>query len=110
MGFSFKKAENPRFASKVEVPVPNERGGHDKQTFMAFFKRTTSDELSAIAEQRMTDADLVRDRLVGWDMTDADTGEAVPFTRDTLEAVLSIQPSPKYMAAAFWRDVMGGKS
>jgi len=110
MAFSFKKAENPRFASKVEVPVPNDKGGHDRQTFVAYFKRTDTDELVRLSEQRMSDAELVTDRLVGWDMTDADTGEAVPFSPEMLKALLKIQPSPKYIAAAFWRDVMGGKS
>ncbi|MBL8387011.1 MAG: hypothetical protein JNK17_02120 [Hydrogenophaga sp.] len=110
MAFSFKKAEAPRFAAKVEVPVPNERGGHDKQSFTAFFKRTSTDELRAIGEQGMTDADLIRDRLVGWEMKDAETNEDVPFTQETLEAVLQIQPCPKYIALAFWQHVSGGKS
>lgn len=109
MAFSFKKAETPRFAAEVKVPVPNEKGGHDKQSFTAYFKRTSTDELKAIAEQGMTDADLVRDRLVGWDMKDAETNLDVPYTPEMLEAVLQIQPSPKYIAMAFWQHVSGGK-
>lgn len=109
MAFSFKKAAEPTFRTKVEIPVPNNRGGHDKNSFMAVFKRTSHEELSALSEQGMKDADLVRDRLVGWDMKDADTNEDVPFTPETLEAVLSIQPSPKYIVLAFYQAAGGGK-
>lgn len=109
MSFSFKKAEEPIFKTKVEVPVPNGRGGHDKNSFIGHFKRADTDEVKALAEQNLTDADLARDRLVGWDMTDADTGETVEFSKEALEAVLKIQPSPKFIAIAFWRAVGGGK-
>ena len=109
MAFSFKKAEQPVFKTKVEIPVPNGLGGHDKNSFMAHFKRATSDELKEMAERQLSDADLARDRLVGWDMTDADSGEIVEFSQDRLEAVLQIPPSPKYIAIAFWRAASGGK-
>jgi hypothetical protein len=109
MGFSFKKATAPTFKCEVKVPVPNQRGGHDMQSFTGVFKRTTTDELTNMVEQRIMDAELARDRLVDWEMTDADTGDAVPFSPDTLEALLQIHPAPKYIAKAFWEHVGGGK-
>lgn len=109
MAFSFKKAHAPTFRADVKVPVPNDRGGHDNQTFVAVFKRTTSAEVEAMVEARTPDKDVVRDRLVDWDLRDADTGEQVPFSADALEAVLSISPSPRCIAQAFYEAVSGGK-
>lgn len=106
---AFKLTQNPTFKAKVVVPVPNGRGGHDKNDFMAVFKRTSTAELTALREQGLTDAELVMDRLVDWELRDADTGELVPFERETLEALLQIQPTPKYTALAFWENVLGGK-
>jgi hypothetical protein len=109
MAFSFKKATAPTFKTEVKVPVPNGKGGHDNQTFTAIFKRTTTEQLEAMTEDRMQDKELVRDRLVDWELTDADTGESVPFSPEALEALLSISPSPRYIAQAFFESVMGGK-
>lgn len=106
---AFKISQNPTFKVKVVVPVPNGRGGHDKNDFMAVFKRTSTAELTALREQGLTDAELVMDRMVDWDLKDADTGEAVPFSTEMLEALLQIQPTPKYTALAFWENVLGGK-
>lgn len=110
MAFSFKKAEKPIFKTKVTVRVANDTGGHDTNTFTAHFKRTSTEELKELGERGLTDAELARDRLVGWNLTDADTGEAVEFSPETLEAVLSIQPTPKSIVQAFYGAVLGGKS
>lgn len=107
---AFKLTHKPTFTVKVTVPVPNEKGGHDKNTFSAIFKRTSTEELKALAEQRMSDAELVRDRIVDWDLVDADTGQAVPFTAENLEALLQIQPTPKFTALAFYEHAYGGKN
>lgn len=106
---AFKLTPNPTFKVKVTVPVPNVRGGHDKNDFHAVFKRTSTAELAELRERGLTDAELVLDRMVDWELVDADTGAAVPFERDTLEALLQIQPTPKYTALAFWENVLGGK-
>lgn len=106
---SFRLTQKPTFRAKVTVPVPNDKGGHDSNTFTAVFKRTSTDELTAMREhQGLTDAELVRDRLVDWEMVD-ETNQPVEFNSETLEAVLQIQPAPKYIALAFWENVMGGK-
>lgn len=107
---AFKMAQKPTFKVKVTVPVANDRGGVDKNTFVAVFKRTSTDELNALGEQRLSDADLVRDRIVDWELTDAETNQAVPFTAENLEALLQIQPTPRFVAAAFYENVLGGKT
>ncbi|MGE0350946.1 phage tail assembly chaperone [Hydrogenophaga sp.] len=106
---AFKMAQQPTFKVKVTVPVPNNRGGVDKNTFVAVFKRTSTDELADLGERRLNDADLVRDRIVDWELVDADTNAPIPFTAENLEALLQIQPTPKFTALAFYENAYGGK-
>lgn len=106
MSFSFKKREF--FPVEVTVPVPNEKGGMDNNKFTAHFKPATSDEIKALREG--DDADTVRKQLVGWDMVDADTKQAVPYSEDAREAVLSIASAPYHIALAFFRASSGAKA
>jgi hypothetical protein len=106
---AFRLAQKPTFKVEVTVPVPNDKGGHDKNKFVAVFKRTTTDEARAFFESQVTNEDLIRDRMVDWELVDAETNEAVPFSRDNLEALLQIAPSPKFIAQAFFEQVGGGK-
>lgn len=106
---TFKMAQKPTFKVKVTVPVPNDRGGVDKNTFVAVFKRTSTDELTELGERRLNDADLVRDRIVDWELVDADSNQPIPFTAENLEALLQIQPTPKFTALAFYENAYGGK-
>lgn len=106
---AFKRTQTPTFPADVTVPVPNDKGGHDKNTFVAIFKRTTTDELRALQEQQLSDMDLVLDRMVDWELEDADSKESVPFSHEALKAVLQIQPSPKFIARAFYEKVTAGK-
>lgn len=105
---AFKRAIQATFSTVVTVNVPNDKGGFDKNTFTAKFKRPTADErltLGALGNEA-----LVRDRLVGWDLRDADTGEAVPFTPDELDALLSIEPTPIATAEAYWNTINGARA
>lgn len=106
---AFKRAQNPTFKVKVTVPVPNDKGGHDKNTFEAVFKRTTTKELAELRERNLTDFELVMDRMTDWKLVDEDTKQEVPFSTEELEALLQVQPTPKYTAMAFWENVLGGK-
>ena len=105
---AFKRAMTPTFSTKVTVNVPNDRGGYDKQTFTAKFKRMSSEERDDL--KKLTNEELVRRQMVGWDLVDADTGEAVPFSADELEALLAIEPTPLATALAFWETVNGARA
>lgn len=107
---AFRLTQKPTFKVEVVVPVPNDQGGHDKNKFVAVFKRTTTDEARAFFEAQITNEDLVRNRMVDWELTDAETNEAVPFTRENLEALLQIAPSPRFIAEKFFEQVGGGKA
>lgn len=97
---AFKRALTPTFTTKVEVNIPNNNGGFDKNTFDATFKRPTQDEYNEDSKA-LTDKELVRKYMVGWKLVDADTKEAVPFSEVELEALLTIEPVPASTAMAF---------
>ncbi|UUZ68078.1 phage tail assembly chaperone [Polaromonas sp. P2-4] len=107
---AFKRTQNPTFTTPVTVNVPNEKGGFDKSTFVARFKRTTTDETAALREMGLSNKEVVRRQLTGWELKDADTQEDVPFTQENLEALLQIEPTPLATALAFWEAVNGARS
>ena len=114
---AFKRTTSKTFRAEVKVPVVNESGGYDQNTFTAIFKHADTEEQDAL-RKRVQEAPtvtagqklLVRDRLVGWEMTDDETKEAVPFTPENLEAILLIPPSPLHIGIAFWETVNGARA
>lgn len=106
MAFSFKKREI--FKTEVTVPVPNDQGGVDENTFVAHFKHASSAEVKALRE--ISDAEVVRKQLVGWDMVDEDTKQAVPYSVEARDAVLSVASAPYHVALSFYRASAGGKA
>lgn len=106
MAFSFKRREI--FKTEVTVPVPNDQGGVDENTFVAHFKHASSAEVKALRE--ISDAEVVRKQLVGWDMVDEDTKQVVPYTEEARDAVLSVASAPYHIGLAFYRTLSGGKA
>ena len=105
---AFKLTQKPVFTTPVVVNIPNDKGGFDRNTFVAKFKRPSAaerDELAGLSHQ-----DLVRKTLVDWEMKDGDSGDDVPFTQDNLEAALQILPTPLATAMAFWETVNGART
>lgn len=105
---AFKRTTTRTFSAIVKVPVAREDGGYDMNTFKAVFEHATSDELEALRE--LGNSELVRRKLKGWELTDADTKEDVPFTPENLEAILLIPPSPMKICVAFWEQVNGARA
>jgi hypothetical protein len=107
---AFKRTQNPTFTAKVAVNIPNDKGGFDKSTYLGIFKRVSADEVTTLRESGLSNEDLVRKVLVGWEMKDEDTGEDVPFNKAELEAALQILPFPLSTALAFFESVNGARS
>ena len=105
---AFKRAQKPTFTAPVVVNIPNDKGGFDKNTFVATFKRITDDERTEL--MGLTHTELVRRQLVDWDLRDEDTKEQVPFSTAELDAALQILPTPLACAMAFWESVNGARS
>lgn len=107
---AFKRTQKPTFTTPVVVNIPNDKGGFDKSTFVAKFKRLSMDELKALRESALSNEDVVRRTLVGWELKDEETDEDVPFSEVELEALLQISPTPYATAQAFWEAVNGARS
>ncbi|HEY1102981.1 MAG TPA: hypothetical protein VGE70_06100 [Burkholderiaceae bacterium] len=103
----FKRALSETFKHKVVVNIANEKGGYDQNDFIGIFQRTPSSELDELRTLK-TD-ELVRRKLVGWQMTDADSKEPVPFSTDELETLMQITTVPLAIWVAFWDGVNGQK-
>lgn len=107
---AFKMTQNPTFSTPVKVNVPNDQGGFDKNTFTAKFKRPTHEEATELRELNLSPEELTRKMMVDWDLTNADTNERVPFSRENLEVALRILPTPLACAVAFWESVHGART
>ena len=107
---AFKLAQKPTYSTLVTVMVANDKGGFDKSTFTAEFKRLSADELQALREEGLTNEAVVRRVMVGWKLKDADTNEDVPFTDENLTAALQITPTAYCTAQAFWECASGART
>jgi len=107
---AFKLTQNPTFTTPVTVNIANDKGGFDKSTFVGKFKRLSTKQVEELRQQGLSDEEVVRKVLVGWEMTDEATNEEVPFTPETLEAVLQIQPTPYATARAFFEAISGARA
>lgn len=106
MGFRLTPKET--FSTLVTVPIANDKGGFDKDTFTATFLRPRTEQIGDL--RLMSNEDLVRDRMTGWDMRDKDSGAPVEFSKEHLEALLAIPPSGPVTAAAFWDALAGARA
>lgn len=104
---AFRRTQSATFKITVTVPVANEKGGFDKNTFLAVFERASTTDLAEL--RNLANDDLVRRQLRGWELRDEETKEEVPFTKDNLDAILEIPPSPLYIATAFWEGMNGAR-
>jgi hypothetical protein len=105
---AFKRTTTKTFRAEVKVPVANDAGGYDDNSFTAVFEHCTSTEQEAL--RGLTNTELIKRKLKGWELVDAETKEAVPFTPENLEAILQIPPSPMKIAVAFWEQVNGARA
>lgn len=104
---AFKMTQKPTFTATVEVQVPNDRGGFDRNTFVGTFKRMAMADVDQMRYDALTNEEVARKVLIGWEMKDGDTGEDVPFTRENLEAALQIMPTPLAVAQTFFEHAQG---
>lgn len=107
---AFKLAQTATFPADVTVLIANEKGGFDKNTFKAIFKRPTTSELATLFENPPGDLELVKKYLSGWQMTDEDSNEAVPYNPENLAALLEITTAPPAIAKAFIETVRGART
>ena len=89
----FKLNQSQTYFWPVSVQIPSNGGTFEKQVFDGEFKRMTDSRLKEIRAKveadEMTDADFVREVMVGWKGV-TDDGVDVPFSQSTLDQLLEI--------------------
>lgn len=106
---AFKLTQTPTFKAEVTVSIANEKGSFDKSSFHAIFKRPLTSELKNLYDNPPGDVELVSKYLAGWEMTDSETNEAVPYNKDNVAALLEISSAPTAIAQAFFDSVRGAR-
>jgi len=105
---AFRLATARTFKAEVKVPVAQENGGYENNTFTAIWDHATTQELDDL--RKLTNQELIKKKLRGWEMRDAETNAEVPFTPENLAAALAIPPTPMQLAMAFWEQINGARA
>lgn len=106
MAVKFKKSDV--FKVEVTFAEANDAGGFDDNTFVAHFKRASHTEVKELRTKE--DIEVARSQLVGWDMVDEDTKQAVPYSDSARDGVLEMSAAPYAVALAFFRASRGEKA
>lgn len=104
----FHRTLSPQFKNKVTVTVLDDQGNEVLNTFYGIFQRATAEELKAL--RKLSDEEVVRDRLASWELVDGESRENLPFNPENLESVLSVAPAARGIAVAFWEGVNGARA
>lgn len=107
--FKLNGKPSPSYFAPVTVAFPVDVDKYHEETFVAEFKRMTRDEIAAVEKGSGGDtAAFVRSVMVGWrDVTDADTGEQVPFTPAALDQLLQAPPVALAVMRDFYASLAG---
>lgn len=90
----FVISQKQTYSWPVTVEFPVDGGKTDRQTFDAEFKRMTQTRINEIRSQiernEVTDTDLAKEVLVGWEGVNDSNGDAVPFTERARDQLLDV--------------------
>ena len=111
MGFKLDQSGTYKWPVTVEVPVDD--GRHDKQKFDGEFKRITQSRIREMGQLietgDLTDVDLVKEVLVGWDGIEDDQGNELKFSQAKLKQLLDVPMVATAIATAFFDSIAGAK-
>lgn len=102
----FKLSEEPSWTWPVRVKVPA-YGKHEEQTFEAQFRLIPSDEAAKILEADPSAMSLMRRALIGWSGVMDDRSQAVPFSEEARDKLLSVAYAFAAVAAAYTESLTG---
>jgi hypothetical protein len=97
---AFRITQKPTFISRVIVETPNLKGGFDKSSFNAEFKRCGMDEIEEL--KKLPQKEVQQQVLVGWSELIDDDNNAVDFNEANLNALLNISPALIALGESFW--------
>jgi len=111
MGFKLDQSGTYKWPVTVEVPVDD--GRHDKQKFDGEFKRITQSRIKElielVASGDLTDVDVVKEVLVGWDGIEDDEGNELKFSQSKLKQLLDVPMVATAIGTAFFESYTGAK-
>ena len=111
MGFKLDQSGTYKWPVTVEVPVDD--GRHDKQKFDGEFKRITQSRIREMGQLietgDLTDVDLVKEVLVGWEGIEDDQGNELKFSQSKLKQLLDVPMVATAIATAFFDSIAGAK-
>ena len=111
MGFKLDQSGTYKWPVTVEVPVDD--GRHDKQKFDGEFKRITQSRIREMGQLietgDLTDVDLVKEVLVGWDGIEDDQGNELKFSQAKLKQLLEVPMVATAIGTAFFDSIAGAK-
>lgn len=99
-----KIGQKATFKAQVTVVINGDEGP-DRMDFRAVFKRLTRSEFINVMNKarigELTDLDIARDVLLGWDGVMLDDGEPMPFSTEARETLLELWPVLPCVMTAF---------
>ena len=111
MGFKLDKPGTYKWPVTVEVPV--DYGKHDKQKFDGEFKRITQSRIKElielVASGDLSDVDVVKEVLVGWEGIEDDQGNELKFSQSKLKQLLEVPMVATAIGTAFFESYTGAK-
>ena len=78
------------FKTPVNFVVLTAEGKPENWSFIAEFKRLTTEEVAEVLDEDTKDKEKLRKVLVGWKMEDLETKEDTPFTPDNFDFFCSV--------------------
>lgn len=99
----------------VTVEVPTDGGRFERAEFVAEFRRLPQSRLDEVGQalrgdgEKISDADLAEEVLVGWDKVKDADGSPINFSAATRAAVLDISGVRTAVVQAFFESLAGGR-
>lgn len=106
MAFALRPSET--FRQEVKVQVKTEKGTWREESFTGIFKRTKEEDRERLL--KLSNVELLREVMVGWDMKDLETKEAVEFNEANFEAFLQLTGAVREASIAYWNGNVGSKT
>ena len=107
----FKLSTKKSYKRNIKIDVPHDMGKTERQTFVMEFKQLSVSETKDLIEEaqneRISDEDMLRRYVLGWDGIVDEDGNPLDFTTSNLEAVMDVPYVRKAVMAAFIEDVFG---
>ena len=111
MAFTLKTSDSYKWPVSIDIPV--DHGKHERRTFDAEFKRITQSRVRKMGELietgEITDIDLVREVLIGWEGIADEDGNSVKFSNNSLMVLCEIPMAATAISKAFFESLAGAR-